>query len=390
MFKLDVVKEGEVLILKLEGILMPKEYERINSLINGNMQVIIDMRNLTHIHYKLVKELLQTRKRLIFKGGDLKFVCDNLYLLNILLFGDTEFDIEVYKSLSEAKRSLRTLAKNHVPALVDEVIDFLHLKDNGIYLDCTVGTGGHAEAILNANKNVILYGLDRDKESLQKARENLEEFKDRVNLLHGNFKNIDNIFQAEFFDGILFDLGLSSFQLDDPSRGFAYRFNSPLDMRMDRDEPLTCEQLLKSLDKNGVEEILRSYGEERFAKRIAKRIKERDVVTTAELRQAVLESIPGKNKEKSLSRVFQAFRIAVNDELNNLKQGLVAALKILKDGGRIVIISYHSLEDRIVKHFLREEDSLLVLTKRVIRPQKDELLRNPRVRSARLRAAEKQ
>ncbi|HID93674.1 MAG TPA: 16S rRNA (cytosine(1402)-N(4))-methyltransferase RsmH [bacterium (Candidatus Stahlbacteria)] len=390
MFKLDAIKEGEVLILKLEGILMPKEYERISSLIDGNMQVIIDMRNLTHIHYRLVKELLQTRKRLIFRGGDLKFVCDNLYLLNILLFGDTEFDIEVYKNLSEAKRSLHTSAKNHVPALIHEVIDFLNLKDDGAYLDCTVGTGGHAEAILNANKRVTFYGLDRDKESLERAQKNLEEFKDRINLFHANFKNIDNMFQADFFDGILFDLGLSSFQLDDPSRGFAYRFNSPLDMRMDRNESLTCEKLLKSLDQNEVERILRNYGEERFARQIARRIKERNVVTTAELRQAVLDSIPGKNKEKSLSRVFQAFRIAVNDELENLKQGLVAALKILKSGGRIVIISYHSLEDRIVKHFLREEDSLLVLTKKVVRPQRDELLRNPRVRSARLRAAEKQ
>jgi 16S rRNA (cytosine1402-N4)-methyltransferase len=390
MFKLGAVKEGEVLILKLEGMLMPKEYKRVDLLIDGSMQVIIDMRSLTHIHYKLVKELLETRKRLIFKGGDLKFVCDNLYLLNILMFGDTAFDIEVYKNLSEAKRSLQYMAKNHVPALIHEVINFLNLKDDGVYLDCTIGTGGHAEAILSENREVILYGLDRDKESLEKARKNLEGFKQRINLYHANFKNIDNMFQAEYFDGVLFDLGVSSFQLDDPSRGFAYRFNSTLDMRMDRNQSLTCEQLIKALEQNEIERIIRNYGEERFTKRIAKRIKERNIATTTELRRAVLDSIPGKNKEKSLSRVFQAFRIAVNDELENLSEGLVAALKVLKRGGRLVVISYHSLEDRIVKHFLREEDSFLVLTKKVIRPQKNELLRNPRIRSARLRAAEKQ
>lgn len=269
----------------------------------------------------------------------------------------------------------------HTPVLVGEVVSFI--KD-GIWVDATLGTGGHTEAILAKFDEVFVYGIDRDKNSLEVAKNRLEKFQGRVKFICDNFRNLETIIQ-EPVCGVLFDIGLSSFQLDDAERGFSYRFDGPLDMRLDGSDGLPLQRQLKYLTRAEIETILRNYGEERRAREIAKKIHSlRDKIeTTGDLRILI-----GKDT-RTLSRVFQAFRIFVNDELENLKAGLSSALSILKEDGRIIVISYHSLEDRIVKHFFRENTNLVVLTRKPIRPSNEEIALNPRARSAKMRVAEK-
>jgi 16S rRNA (cytosine1402-N4)-methyltransferase len=278
----------------------------------------------------------------------------------------------------------------HIPALATEVVKFLQIKDGGIYIDATVGTGGHTEAILRAKKDIFLYCLDIDGESLKIARKRLHSFKNSVKFIHANFSQLDRIGIAKKVDGVLFDLGMSSFQLDDEERGFSYKKNGPLDMRMGRESGAPLRDIIKNLTRTDIEKIIKEYGEERYFKRIAREIAyAKKMNTTEDLKMAILSAGIHKYREKSLSRVFQAFRIFINDELRNLQKGLEHALSMLKPEGRICCISYHSLEDRIVKNYFRKEKELRILTKRPITPSPEELLRNRRVRSAKLRVVER-
>lgn len=282
----------------------------------------------------------------------------------------------------------------------------LRPRSGGRYLDATVGTGGHAEALLlESGPAGRLCGIDRDVEALALARDRLRLFGDRVQLLQGDFSMLGDIAADNGwgpFIGILFDLGLSSFQLDDPSRGFSFSRDGPLDMRMDRrGAGNTAAELLADLPEREIARILRDYGEERFARRIAARIvderRQRPLTSTGHLARLVAETVPRRAWPRRIhvaTRTFQALRIAVNDELQALTRGLRDAVSLLAPAGRLCVISFHSLEDRIAKETLRnlarsEPPVLQVLTKRPIVPTSGEIEANPRARSAKLRAAER-
>jgi len=291
----------------------------------------------------------------------------------------------------------------HTPVLLDEVLSFLQPRIGGTYVDGTVGGGGHAEAILAAiSGNGRLVGFDRDPDVLRAARERLERFGRSVDLVGRNFDafshrlrqlNIDEV------DGILLDLGVSSHQLDDPGRGFSFQQEGPLDMRMDTGIPGTIDGLrvVNTYAEEDLKRIFREYGEERHSGRIAWRIvterAKRPVRTTAELAAVVKKAVGGRFILKTLARIFQAIRIEVNDELGNLSRFFSSCLPVLAPGGRIVVISYNSLEDRIVKYWMRDESkvkgTLTILTKKPLVPTQSELDGNRRSRSAKLRAAER-
>lgn len=287
----------------------------------------------------------------------------------------------------------------HTPVLLIQVLAFLRPIGGGLYLDLTVGTGGHAEAILEAcGPSGRLVGLDRDPEVLPLARERLARFGPRVRLLHGDYRDLETLAAAEgltAWDGVLFDLGLSSVQLDDPGRGFAFSRVGPLDMRMNRaGGGATAAELLRALPEQELSRILREYGEERWARRIARRIVAMRAAApptrTDELAELVAAAIPRRAWPRRIhpaTRTFQALRIAVNRELDGLAEALRVAAGGLRSGGRIVVIAFHSLEDRIVKHALRGNPSLTVLTKKPVTPGPEEVAANPRARSAKLRAA---
>jgi len=299
----------------------------------------------------------------------------------------------------------------HVPVLLQEVLAFLRAEPGGTYIDGTVGGGGHAEAILTASApDGRLLGLDRDPHALELARRRLASFGDRVVLRHGSFAHLAAL--AESFapaDGVLLDLGLSSLQLGDAERGFAFSRQGPLDMRFDpTEETMTAADLVNRLSVKELTELLYRYGEESQARRIAGAIvSHRPIHSTAELARVVEEAVGRQGRIHPATQTFQALRIAVNRELEALEVVLPQVLEVLRPGGRLVVISFHSLEDRIVKHFLRREarDCLCppeivvcvcgheaqvrILTRRPVRPEPDEVAANPRARSARLRAAEK-
>lgn len=294
----------------------------------------------------------------------------------------------------------------HAPVLLREVLDLLRPRLGGKYLDCTVGVGGHAEAILErSGPEGILCGIDRDAEAVALAREHLGRFGGRVRLVHGDFRDISQIVTEQGwgpFDGVLFDLGISSHQLSDPERGFSFLHDGPLDMRMDRSSVgKTAAELVAKLSESELSSILWKYGEERWARRIAKAIvkarEKEPVVSTRQLRELVEKSIPRSawpRKIHPATRTFQALRIATNDELTGLGLAIEEAVGFLKTGGRIVVISFHSLEDRIVKETFRrlhraEQPSLRLLTRKPLVPSEEERECNPRCRSAKLRAAER-
>ena len=289
----------------------------------------------------------------------------------------------------------------HTPVLLGQVLAFLRPIPGGLTLDCTVGTGGHAEAILEASgPGGRLVGLDRDPEALPLCRERLAHFGPRVRLLHADYRTLGDVAAAEgleAWDGVLFDLGLCSVQLDDPARGFAFARAGPLDMRLDRSEGgVTAADLLAGLPEGELTRILREYGEERWARRIARRIAgaraAEPLVRTDELAHLVAAAIPRGAWPRRIhpaTRTFQALRIAVNRELEGLAEALGAAVHGLRPGGRIVVIAFHSLEDRIVKHALRGNPAVTVLTKKPVTPGPEEVQANPRARSAKLRAAER-
>ena len=301
----------------------------------------------------------------------------------------------------------------HIPVLVDEAIGALKVQPGGRYIDCTVGAGGHAAAILERSQpGGQLLGIDADPKAIAFARSGFQTYGDSVLFVNDNFSNLESIcYRLDFVPvyGILFDLGLASFQIDTARRGFSFQQDAPLDMRVNPGYDLTAADIVNSYSEAELSNLLRNYGEEPFSSRIARAIVHaRPLETTLELAQVVEGAVGGRRgKIHPATRTFQALRIAVNHELENLELALAQAVKLLGFEGRLAVISYHSLEDRIVKQFMRREGSdcvcppgtptcvcghkakLRPVARRIITPSEDEIRRNPRSRSARLRVAER-
>jgi 16S rRNA (cytosine1402-N4)-methyltransferase len=279
----------------------------------------------------------------------------------------------------------------HLSVLSRELIENLNIQPGGHYLDATVGGGGHSQLILSAAPDVRLTAIDRDAFAIAAAQDKLAQYGDSVNFWRGNFADFkpNNL----LFDGIIADLGVSSAQFDIPERGFSFRHSADLDMRMDQRQSLTAADVINCWEEAKLADAFYKYGEERLSRQIARRIVEkRPFQTTTELAEAISHSVPRKYRYGRIhpaTRVFQALRIVVNQELSSLEKFLEIAPHWLKVGGRIGIISFHSLEDRIVKHSLRDSPILRVLTKKPITAQENELEENPRSRSAKLRFAER-
>jgi 16S rRNA (cytosine1402-N4)-methyltransferase len=285
--------------------------------------------------------------------------------------------------------------------MVEEVVGLLAPVPAGTVVDATVGAGGHAAALLDANPELTLLGLDRDTDAIAAAAERLRRFGDRVTLRHARFDRLTTTMHETGIDtaaGVLFDLGVSSPQLDEADRGFSYRHEGPLDMRMDRTQPLTAAGLLNEIDEVELARLLRELGDERFASRVARAIvAARPIRTTTELAEIVRSAIPAATRRTGghpARRTFQAVRIAVNEELSILAPGIDAALEALAPGGRCVVLAYQSGEDRLVKASFRaaasEEQSGFRLLKRgAWKPTPQEVAANPRSESARLRAIER-
>jgi 16S rRNA (cytosine1402-N4)-methyltransferase len=283
----------------------------------------------------------------------------------------------------------------HAPVLLAETLIWLAIRPGGVFIDATLGGAGHAAAILAASApDGRLLGLDRDPEAIGRAKARLAPFGDRFRLTRANFAELAAVATAVGFaevDGVLFDLGVSSFQLDTAARGFSFREEGPLDMRMDPTAGAAAVDLVNHLDERALADLLFRLGEERRSRRVAAAIvRRRPLRTTGDLARAVEAALgrpPGRLHPAT--RTFQALRIAVNDELAALETALPAATGLLRPGGRLVTIAFHSLEDRIVKNYLRAEPQLRTLTKKVVLPASTEIAQNPRSRSARLRAAER-
>ena len=298
----------------------------------------------------------------------------------------------------------------HKPVLLKEVLDVLKPKPGGLYLDCTLGGAGHAEAILEkAGGEAKIICLDRDKEALRRGGDKLRRFGDKVELHFGRFEEMKDVLAGRRPDGILMDLGVSSFMLDQPSRGFSFRLDGPLDMRMDQTQELTAWEIVNKWPESELARVFREYGEERHAGRIARRVVDaREISSTAELASVVSSVARGGNRKiHPATRVFMALRIAVNGELEGLGAALLSAVDSLPVGGRLAVITFHSLEDRIVKRaFARlasgcvcpprlpvcvcgKQREVTQVLRKPAAPSPDELAENPRARSALLRAVEK-
>jgi len=296
----------------------------------------------------------------------------------------------------------------HVPVLADEVVGYLVHQAGagaGVVIDATLGAGGHAERILDAmGRDGRVLGIDRDDGALEIARERLARFGDRVRLEHGNFDELEDIVGAAGWDpvvGVLYDLGVSSMHFDDPARGFSYQHDAPLDMRMDRSQERTAADVLNTYPQRDLTRVIRDYGEERWASRIAQFVvrarRRRPLSTTLELVELIRDAVPHAARRVGphpARRTFQALRIEVNGELDALGSSLPQAVATLGVGGRLVAISYHSLEDRIVKRFMVAESRaevprLRLLTRRPETATEAEIAVNPRASAAKLRAAER-
>jgi len=277
----------------------------------------------------------------------------------------------------------------HIPVLLQESIAYLNIKDNGIYVDCTLGGGSHTEKIKSQKPKVKIICFDLDQEAIRAAKEKLGEGTTYIN---DNFANIKKHI-TEPIDGFLFDLGVSSHQIDTATRGFSIREDGPLDMRMSHSQKLTAKEIINSYSHEALTELFFQFGQERFSRRIAKRItieREREeIATTSRLKEIIENAIPTWKKRETTTRIFQALRIAVNNELESLQTALLDAIELLKPGGRIVVISYHSLEDRIVKHTFKQS-GLKILTKKPVQASEAESSSNPRAKSGKLRAGEKE
>lgn len=307
----------------------------------------------------------------------------------------------------------------HQPVLLKQTLDSLKLRPGGLYLDGTLGGGGHTEAILQATgPDGRVIGLDQDDEALEAASQRLQPFGERFRPIRANFAEMEQVLAAEGFaglDGVLLDIGVSSHQLDEPGRGFSYMQDGPLDMRMDRRKGRTAADLLAELSEVELADLIYRYGEEKFSRRIARRIAEQreqaPLVSTKQLAELISAAIPAaqrrKEKQHPAKRTFQALRIAVNDELGVLERGLAAAFASLKPGGRLSVITFHSLEDRIVKTYFAglakgcecppefpvcvcgKQPQALLINRRPQTAAEEELQSNPRARSAKLRTVEK-
>jgi 16S rRNA (cytosine1402-N4)-methyltransferase len=283
-----------------------------------------------------------------------------------------------------------------------EVLQHLRPERGGLFVDCTVGLGGHSRALLE-NGVTRLIGLDRDRDALVRAGETLAPWRDQVELVHADYRSLADVLDGRHLarvDGALADLGVSSMQFDEPGRGFSFQRDEPLDMRMDRTSGETAAQLVARVDEGELADVIFNFGEERFSRRIAKAlVRERveaPIDSTARLASIVRRAVPrrGYSRIDPATRTFQALRIWVNRELDGLDRFVETAVRRLRAGARLVVISFHSLEDRIVKHTLRAlehggEAGIRVLTKRPLVPGDEEVRRNPRARSAKLRAAER-
>lgn len=306
----------------------------------------------------------------------------------------------------------------HVPVMLKETINFLNIKPNGVYVDCTLGRAGHSKAILENLTTGKLYAFDLDQTALNESKILLKEYHDKYHLIQGNFINLQqellkrNITKV---DGIIYDLGISSPQVDEESRGFSYKKNAKLDMRMDQGQKLTAWDVVNTYSYQDLKYIIKTYGEEVFASSIAKHIvsaREKEAIeTTEELTNVIKKALPAKQLNKQhhpAKKTFQAIRIAVNNELNSLKLSLLQALNLLNPQGRVAVISFHSLEDRIVKNIFMQaiqdpqgevyaklpyasnwKSNYQIITKKPIVPTNEEISRNPRARSAKLRVIEK-
>ncbi len=288
----------------------------------------------------------------------------------------------------------------HVPVMVSEVLTHLEPARGGVFVDCTVGLGGHARALLEGGATRLI-GFDRDPAALAHARETLAAYGDRVELVHTDYRAIEPQLDARGMttvDGILADLGVSSMQLDAEGRGFSFRRDEPLDMRMDTTAGPTAAEALREIDEKTLADLIYEFGEERHSRRVARAIiaarERRAIDTTGQLADIVRRAIPRKGYQRidPATRTFQAIRIWINRELEGLDGFLAAAARRLAAGGRLAVITFHSLEDRVVKHTLRAlhgDGVISVRTKRAIAPSEAEIARNPRARSAKLRAAER-
>ncbi len=285
----------------------------------------------------------------------------------------------------------------HIPVLKEKVLEYLNVENGKIFFDGTLGFGGHTQAILERNDKAFVYATDKDGYAIERTTERLKDYKDRFNFFNIDFKEIFKLsLPINQFDGFLFDLGVSSDQLDNPEMGFAYSKDSPLDMRMDKRQQITAETIINDYSYSELIRVFRDYGEFKRPEKLVKEVlvarKQKRLTTTFELKRVVRNLYKRRKTMDPLARVFQAVRIEVNKELENLETFLLKLIDIMKKGARIVIISFHSLEDRISKNLLRKaktENKLVVLTKKPVIASEKESRENPRARSAKLRAGER-
>ncbi|MFO7760555.1 MAG: 16S rRNA (cytosine(1402)-N(4))-methyltransferase RsmH [Desulfobia sp.] len=288
----------------------------------------------------------------------------------------------------------------HHPVLLNEVVCWMSPRNGGVYVDCNLGTGGHTAAILDASSPAgRVIGIDWDKDAVENARQNLESYGERLEIFHTNFSRIDEVLErvgVDSVDGILLDLGFSSLQLEKSGRGFSFQRSEPLDMRMDVRKSVTAADLLNNCTQEELADMFYRYGQEKQARRIAAHIvsfRQKEVISTTEqLVSIVGKAVPRRFHPKNIhvaTRVFQALRIAVNEELDNLEKVLGYGSKLLKPGARFCAISFHSLEDRLVKNIFLSRSDLQVLTRKPVKSGIEEISSNPRARSARLRVAAK-
>ena len=312
--------------------------------------------------------------------------------------GDGSSDDESTPGLQDPTSENRI---RHRPVLVKEVLEFLDVRPDGNYIDATLGTGGHAEELLRRLQpgSGKLLALDRDPAAVAIAQERLRGFEEKLIVREGNFAEIEAIYASTGLppaDGLLADLGVSSLQLDDAPRGFSFNLSGPLDMRMDPTSGMTAQEIVNRASEPDLADLIFKLGEERHSRRIARAIvKARPIRITTELAQVVTRAIPsraGLHQIHPATRTFLALRLAVNRELEHLQAFLAQALRVLAPGGRLVVLSFHSLEDRLVKRAFKawqRENQALLLNRKVVRPTDEETQQNPRARSAKLRALEK-
>ena len=294
-------------------------------------------------------------------------------------------------------KNLQELINVHIPVMSTQALEYLNLQPDGLYIDGTIGAGGHATQILSklSNKGKLI-GIDRDAEALEICFERFRSSADQISLHQSSYHNLSEIMGITGFskaNGILLDLGISSLQINSENRGFSFQSNSRVDMRFDQTKGQTAEELIRKSSEKKLADIIYQFGEERKSRRISSSIKKiKNLSTTMELKEAIRKSTPPHHRNKTHARVFQAIRIAVNDEIEKLKSFLKIFLDYLEIGGRLVVISYHSIEDRIVKHSFRQlnnESKVKLLTRKPLTPSTVEIKLNKRSRSAKMRALER-